>query len=96
MPNMAHFVCASELLPMVEAALAAHGYVVEAPRQMAVGGDTILVMTCGAAIVLLSQGAQRPQADIEIWGDAQAAATTLLESLPISLQRRAQHPRNVE
>ena len=87
MPNMAHYICASELLPMVEAALAANGYVVEAPLEKQIGGDTLVVMTRGAAIVLLSQSMQRQQADIEIWGDAQAAVTTLLESLPIPLRR---------
>jgi hypothetical protein len=91
MPNMAHYMCASELLPVVEAALAAHGYVVETPHQKQLGGDTLLVMTRGAAIVLLSHGTQRERAEIEVWGDAQSAATALLESLPIPLQR---HPHN--
>jgi hypothetical protein len=96
MTNMAHYVCAGELLPVVEAALAANGYVVEAPYQKQGGDGALLIMSRGAAIVLLSQAGQYGQGDIEVWGDAQAAATTLLESLPIKLERQSRYPAHAE
>jgi hypothetical protein len=73
---------------MIEAALAANGYAIESPLQRQANGATFLVLTQGAVVVLLIQAVQDELAEIEVWGEAQAAAATLLESLPIRLHRQ--------
>jgi hypothetical protein len=87
-----HYTCISDLLPMVEAALAANGYIIEAPPQKQLNGNMLMVMTSGSAGVLLSQNGQDELADIEVWGAAQSAAAALLESLPIELRKQPQDP----
>ncbi|MFN8566365.1 MAG: hypothetical protein U0Z44_02335 [Kouleothrix sp.] len=79
------------ILPTVEAALAAHGYTVESPLAKDLNGDRMIVMTRSSTVVLLSECAQSEVADIEIYGAAPAAATALLEQLPIRLFRQAAH-----
>jgi hypothetical protein len=88
---MIRYTCQPELLPMVEAALAANGYAIEAPLQKQMNGDTLLVMAHGAAIVLLTHDEQSDQAKVDIAGAAQSAAGALLESLPIALEKQP-HP----
>ena len=90
MSAMTHYTCQRELLPMVEAALAANGYTIEAPLQKQMNGATFLVMTQGAALVLLIESAQRESAEIEVWGEARSAAIRLLESLPLPLRKQPQ------
>jgi hypothetical protein len=58
--------CLSELLPLVEAALAAHGYTVTAPLQRRVGGGHALVMGSGAASVLLAHPGSHGREDVEV------------------------------
>lgn len=87
MPTITHYACQRELLPMVEGALAAHGYRIEIPRQPSAGRSTALVMTRGLTTILLSDSPDQALAEIEIWGMCQSLAAQLLESLPIKLHR---------
>jgi hypothetical protein len=85
---MVRYTCMRVMLPTVEAALAAQGYIVERPLKQELNGDRMIVMTHRSAVVLLSECAQSEVADIEVFGAAQAAATELLEQLPISLAKQ--------
>ncbi len=81
------YTCPRELLPCIEAALAANGYVVVAKTPLDGGDNISLVMRCGAVQVLLAAHPGRHQAAIEVCGPAQARAVQLLESLPFNLVR---------
>ena len=84
---MIRYTCQSELLPMIEAALAAHGYHIEVPLQQGSNGAGTMVMTYGLTSVLLAQGSDGAALEIEIWGVAQPLVADLLASLPIPLHR---------
>jgi hypothetical protein len=86
---MMRYTCRSDRLPIIEAALAAHGYHIEVPMQCAENGARAMVMTCGLASVLLGQWPDSPTLEIEIWGVAQPAVAELLESLPIPLRKQS-------
>ena len=88
MIRIRRYACPSELAPVLEAALAANGYTIEMPYQENSKGDGVLVMTQGAASVLLTQTATSDQCEIDIWGEAQHTAVVLLESLPLNLDKR--------
>ena len=89
---MVRYTCMRAMLPTVEAALAAHGYILERPLANEVNGERKIVMTHQSASVLLSECAQREIANIEVSGATQAATTALLEQLPIGLSKLpAQH-----
>lgn len=79
---MERYTCPCELLPMIEAALAAEGYVVEEPLQRAVGGTRITVMTCGGAVISLHEDMARDTADINVYSSGQAGGPAVLEQLP--------------
>jgi len=85
MPALMHYQCQRELLPMVEGALAAHGYRIDLPRQLSANRTTALVMTRGLTTILLTEAPDQALAAIEIWGLGQSVAAQLLESLPIEL-----------
>jgi hypothetical protein len=85
---MIRYDCQSELLPMIEAALAAHGYHIEVPLQTNGSGARTMVMTFGLASVLLSLYPDNATLEIEIWGVAQPTVANLLESLPIRLHKQ--------
>ena len=87
MSAITQYTCRREILPMVEAALAANGYMIDVPLQKQNDGSTLLVMAQGAAVVLLIESAQQESAEIEVWGEARSAAIGLLESLPIPLSK---------
>src|SRR5215217_3555500 len=87
MAPIIRYECLSELLPVVEAALAAHGYAVTEPMQKSVGGGHALVMGAGSASVLLAHPTDHDCAEIEVWGTARDMAARFLESLPVKLQR---------
>lgn len=87
---MVRYTCMRVILPTVEAALAAHGYILERPLTKELNGERMLVMTTRSAVVLLSECSQSELAAIEVYGAAQAA-TALLEQLPISLGRPPAH-----
>jgi len=90
MTHPVRYTCPRELVPCIEAALAANGYAVEAATRLGAGHDILEVMQCGAAQVLLATYPGESAADIEVWGDAQTIAVHLLESLPYTLARQAQ------
>jgi hypothetical protein len=87
MSTMTHYLCRRELLPIVEGALAAHGYRIEIARQTGANSTTALVMTRGLTTILLSDAADQALATIEIWGLGQSLAAQLLESLPVDIHR---------
>lgn len=85
MPSCMRYICQYELLPVLEAALAAHDYEVETPLQSSVGGASAMVMRSGTAALLFTHTPGSDLVEIEVWGSAQAVAAQLLESLPIEL-----------
>ena len=87
MIRICRYACPSELAPVLEAALAANGYTIELPYQENGTGGCALVMSQGAASVLLTQMATSDQCEIDIWGAAQHTAAVLLESLPLNLDK---------
>jgi hypothetical protein len=86
---MIRYHCWSDLLPIIEAALAAHGYQIEVPLQKRSNGVGTMVMTCGLTSVLLVQRSDNATLEIEIWGVAQPVVAELLESLPIPLHKQS-------
>jgi hypothetical protein len=87
MPAIIHYLCARELLPIIEGALAANGYRIDIPRQHGANRITALVMTRGLTTILLTDAADQALAAIEIWGIGQSLAAELLESFPIVLYK---------
>jgi hypothetical protein len=75
-------------LPIIEAALAAHGYHIEVPLQHRSNGAGTMVMTYGLTSVLLVRRPDNATLEIEIWGVAQPLVANLLESLPIPLHKQ--------
>jgi len=84
---MVRYTCRYEMLPVVEGALAAHGYVVDAPLSRHADSASLRMMTHGDGGVLLAHNTASELAEIEIWGPAQSGASMLLESLPLRLER---------
>jgi hypothetical protein len=89
MPRFTRYTCKPELLPTVEAVLAAHGHTIATPSQHAPNGTSAVVMTCGETFVLLAQTAADDRAEIEVWGPAQTATIQVLEAAPIELEKQA-------
>ncbi len=79
---MDRYTCLPELLPAIEASLAASGYVATAPLRHAIGGTRITVMTRGAAIVSLREDLGRDMADITVYSSAEMGGIGVLEELP--------------
>jgi hypothetical protein len=88
MPHPIRYICTHELLPVVEAALAAQGYHIDVPMQHSVGGVTAMVMVRGTVSILFSRAPQSTLVELEVSGVAQAAAVQLLESLPVPLAKQ--------
>jgi len=88
MTNCIRYMCASDLLPVVEAALALDGYQVELPRQHSIGGTSALIMSRSSTFILIGDDRLRARGLIEVWGTQQAAAAQMLEALPITLIRQ--------
>ena len=89
MANSIRYVCASDMLPVVETALALNGYWVDIPRQRSIGGASALVMSQGLTSILLAADSASEIGLIEVWGVPQSAAAQLLESLPIELIKQS-------
>ena len=83
------YTCASGLMPVIEAALARSGYLVELPRQRSIGGASALILSRGSTSILLGDDPASQRGLIEIWGTQRAAAVRLLEALPIDLVRES-------
>lgn len=79
---MERYTCPRELLPVIESALAAEGYVVETPLQRAVGGTRITVMTRGNAMISLHEDAAHDMADINVYRNEASGALTVFNELP--------------
>lgn len=76
------YTCLRELLPVVESALAAHGFVNESLLQREASGATLTVMTQGATTILLREDPRRDMADIEVYDTAHPEVSELCETLP--------------
>jgi hypothetical protein len=88
MPRFTRYTCKTELLPTVEAVLAAHGHTIAVPSHHAPGDTSAIVMTYGETFVLLAQTGTDDHAEIEVWGPAQAATVQVLEAAPIELEKQ--------
>ena len=88
MPRFTRYICKPELLPTVEAVLAAHGHTIAIPPHHAPNGASAMVMTSGVTSVLLTQTPEHGHAEIEVWGPAQAATVQVLEAAPIELYKQ--------
>jgi hypothetical protein len=85
MTRVLRYACRNELLPILETALIADGYTIEAPVQQAVGGSATMLMRKGTIFLLISQPPKGQIADIEVGGDAQQVAEEFLASLPLDV-----------
>lgn len=79
---MERYTCPRELIPVIESALAAEGYIVETPLQRAVGSTRVTVMTRGAAIISLHEDVARAMADINVYYQEADDTLTVFHQLP--------------
>lgn len=79
---MDRYTCLRELLPVIERALAAKGYVAEAAYRYAVDGRRVTVMTRGAAVIALHEDLGCDMADITVYGSPETGGIGVLEELP--------------
>lgn len=79
---MERYTCPRELLPVIESALAAEGYVPEAPLHREVGGSRLTVMTCGGSVISLQEDAARDMANINVYRSGEAGRLAVLDELP--------------
>jgi hypothetical protein len=89
MSSIIQYACPTELLPAIEAGLAANGYRIIVPVQMSHDGASAMVMAYGTTYILLTYAPDSEFAEIEIWGTAQTAVADLLETFPIPLYKHA-------
>ena len=87
MTTAIHYSCRADLLPSLEAALAAQGYHIKIPFQKSLGGATAMAMACGDTCILFTYTPSNEVVELEVWGEAQTIAMQLLESLPLELTR---------
>lgn len=86
---MERYTCLRELVPVIESALAAEGYVVEAPLQKDVSGTHTTVMTRGNAVISLHEDTTHEMADIHVNADGESGGLTVFEQIPrLSCPRR--------
>ncbi len=78
---MERYTCLRELLPVIESALAAEGYVVEAPLNRAVGRTRVTVMSRGDDMISLHEELGRDMADINVYA-GESARLAVLNELP--------------
>jgi hypothetical protein len=76
------YTCPRELIPVIESALAAEGYVVEVPLQRAVGSTRVTVMTRGTAMISLHEDVTRDMADINVYRNEAGGALEVFNELP--------------
>ena len=86
MARMVRYTCQQEILPCIEAALAANGYAITDMPTLTNDELPPVVLECGATQVLLASCPEGIGA-VEVWGDAQAVTIELLRSLPYELER---------
>jgi hypothetical protein len=80
--HVERYTCPRELLPEIESALAAEGYVVETPLRRAVGRTRVTVMSRGGAVISLHEDVAGEMADINVYDSGEAAMLAVLEELP--------------
>ena len=80
------------MLPIIEGALAAHGYEIEVPPQACFSGAITMVMQCGTTEVLLEHTPNSEVGAIEVWGAGQTDAADILESQHLALHKRPALP----
>lgn len=88
---MLHFIrytCPAIMLPVIEGAFAANGYLVTTAVHTHPNRMTTVVLQRHATIVLLIGLSHYDTGAIAVWGADQRAATSLLESLPIVLDKQ--------
>lgn len=90
---MERYTCPRELLPVIESALAAEGYVLEAPLQRAVGRSRITVMTRGGVVISLHEDMAHDMADIHVYRDQESVGPTVFEKLPRLIPAPLSRPR---
>ncbi len=88
MAQFIQYTCEHDMLPAVEALLAANGYTSTTARQTSSTDTTTFAMQCGATVVLLIYTPTTDVTELEVWGGARGATTDLLQSLPFPLHRR--------
>jgi hypothetical protein len=82
------YACSTDVLPVVEAALALNGYRVDIPRQQSINGASALVLSQGLTSILLTADPVSKIGLIEVWGVPQVTAAQLLESLSLDLVKQ--------
>ncbi len=87
MSQFMRYTCKAVSLPVVTAALLAHGYALADPPCAQCSTATAMVLQRGTTTVLLAQLPDTGVAEIEVWGAAQSAVATVFESLLIELHR---------
>ena len=90
MSKSTHYICHGQRLAMIEALFAANGYAIEIPLQASANGTSAMVMTCGAASILLGQVADSNRVELEVWGRDPRTAMGMVEALLIRLARQPQ------
>lgn len=88
MGEICFYACQRDLVPIVEAALAANGFAVILPHQRSLDGTTATVVSNGAAAVLIGCPADGPLAEIEIWGAGREQVAGQIAALLADLERR--------
>ena len=81
------YTCKAELLPVIEGALAANGYVLDKQSRENSSDAHMVVLWSGSSAVLLAELPNNDMAEIEVWGASRSATADLLESLPTELHR---------
>ena len=87
MSQFMRYTCTAGLLPVVEAALIASGYMRDGPPRAQGSAATTVVWQCGTTAVLLAQPPNNVVAEIEVWGAGQSAVAEVFDALPIALHR---------
>jgi len=85
MTRILRYTCRTELLPVLETALADDGYTIEAPFGKRFGRNATMVMRKGSVFLLVECPPTSQLADIEVGGEAHYVAEALLDALPIDL-----------
>jgi hypothetical protein len=92
---MLHYTCPRELVPVIESALAAKGYVVELPLQIVAASIRITVMTRGNAVVSLHERGDCDMAEIRFYNHNEPDGLEVMQLLPSlcppPLRQRRQH-----
>ncbi len=85
--EMICYACRQEMLPAIEATLAANGYAIDTLLQ-GIGGFSMVVMNCGESGAILTHHQSSEIGVIDIWGPRQITISRLIESLPLGVERR--------